>query len=64
MLEPWNLDQMEGLDEEKRKIATKNICLDMEASLNNCPLILDLLTFKTFSEFVAAKKNGSKMLSK
>ncbi len=64
MLEPWYLDQMEGLDEEKRKIATKNICLDMEASLNNCPLILGCLTFKIFSEFVAGKKSGSKMLSK
>ncbi len=62
MLEPWYLDQMEGLEEEQRKIATKKMCLDMEASLNNFPLILNCLTFKIFSEFVATKKNKSKML--
>ncbi len=40
MFEPWYLGQMERLDKEQRKIATKNMCLDMEASLNNGSLSL------------------------
>ncbi len=64
LFEPWFLDCVSDLSEEQQKRITKSIVLDMEGSLDNCPVILDGLTFKVFSEFVASKRIDGKMLLK
>ncbi len=65
LFEPWFLDVFDGLDEEERKRkAIKDFVFSMESSLDNCPLVLDCLTFKIFSEFIASKKQDGKMMSK
>ncbi len=47
------LQRIEGLTLAQKKQVTKDILLSMNAQDNNCPVVLDRLSFAKFSDYLA-----------
>ncbi len=58
----WIFDRLDV--GERKWMAIKDIVSSMELSFDNCPLTVDCLIFKIFSEFILSKNLDEKIMSK
>ncbi len=64
VLDPWFLLTVEGLTELQWRATTRDMMLAMNPHKDNCPVILELVSFELFSQYLVRKqKEGGGDLS-
>ncbi len=62
VVETWFLLAVEEMNDRELRIYTKKLLLSMDPHKDNCPLILDKLTFEMFSHYLVTKKERRRRL--